>query len=249
MAGHSKWAQIKRKKAANDAKRGQHFTKLIREITVAARSGGGDPGMNPRLRLAVDTAKAANMPAENIDRAIRKGTGDLEGVQYQEIAYEGYGHGGAALYIETLTDNPNRTVAEIRFTMNKYGGSLGTSGSVAWQFERQGQIYVDAARCDEETTMLAALEAGALDLERADDQFVISTGMTEFAQVQETLRSEGIAVTGAELAMVPKNFVDVKGEDAQKLVRLMEMLEDLDDVQKVWTNAELDEAALAGAGA
>ena len=249
MAGHSKWAQIKRKKAANDAKRGQHFTKLIREITVAARAGGGDPAMNPRLRLAVDTAKAANMPAENIDRAIKKGTGELEGVDYQEIAYEGYGHGGAALYIETLTDNANRTVAEIRFTMNKYGGSLGTSGSVAWQFERQGQIYVDAARHDEETTMLAALEAGALDLERQDDQFVIATGMTEFSQVQEALRSQGIAFSGAELAMVPRNMVDVKGEDAQKLVRLMEMLDDLDDVQKVWTNAELDEAALTGAEA
>ena len=249
MAGHSKWAQIKRKKAANDAKRGQHFTKLIREITVAARAGGGDPAMNPRLRLAVDTAKAANMPAENIDRAIKKGTGELEGVDYQEIAYEGYGHGGAALYIETLTDNANRTVAEIRFTMNKYGGSLGTSGSVAWQFERQGQIYVDAARHDEETTMLAALEAGALDLERQDDQFVIATGMTEFAQVQEALRSQGITFSGAELAMVPRNMVDVKGEDAQKLVRLMEMLDELDDVQKVWTNAELDEAALTGAEA
>jgi YebC/PmpR family DNA-binding regulatory protein len=189
------------------------------------------------------------MPAENIDRAIKKGTGELEGVDYQEIAYEGYGHGGAALYIETLTDNANRTVAEIRFTMNKYGGSLGTSGSVAWQFERQGQIYVDAGRHDEETTMLAALEAGALDLERQDDQFVIATGMTEFAQVQEALRSQGITFSGAELAMVPRNMVDVKGEDAQKLVRLMEMLDDLDDVQKVWTNAELDEAALTGAEA
>lgn len=249
MAGHSKWAQIKRKKAVNDARRGQQFTKLIREITVAARAGGGDPGMNPRLRLAIDTAKAANMPAENIERAIKKGTGELEGVEYQEIAYEGYGHGGAALYIEALTDNPNRTVADLRFTMNKYGGSLGTSGSVAWQFDRKGQIYVDAKRHDEESTLMAALEVGAEDMQQSDDQFVITTGMTSFAQVQEGLRQAGIEIESAELAMVPKNMVDVKGEDAQKLVRLMEMIEELDDVQKVWTNAELDEAALAEAGA
>lgn len=249
MAGHSKWAQIKRKKAVNDARRGQQFTKLIREITVAARAGGGDPGMNPRLRLAIDTAKAANMPAENIERAIKKGTGELEGVEYQEIAYEGYGHGGAALYIEALTDNPNRTVADLRFTMNKYGGSLGTSGSVAWQFDRKGQIYVDAKRHDEESTLMAALEVGAEDMQQSDDQFVITTGMTSFAQVQEGLRQAGIEIESAELAMVPKNMVDVKGEDAQKLVRLMEMIEELDDVQKVWTNAELDEAALAEVGA
>ncbi len=249
MAGHSKWAQIKRKKAVNDNRRGQHFTKLIREITVAARAGGGDPGMNPRLRLAIDTAKAANMPAENIDRAIKKGTGELEGVDYQEIAYEGYGQGGAALYIETLTDNANRTVADIRFTMNKYGGSLGTTGSVAWQFDRKGQIYIDARRYDEETTLLAALDAGAEDMQRADDQFVITTEMTRFAQVQDALAGHGIAFDAAELAMVPKNMVDVKGDDAHKLIRLMEMIEELDDVQKVYTNAELDEAALAEAGA
>ncbi|MHB1169715.1 MAG: YebC/PmpR family DNA-binding transcriptional regulator [Longimicrobiales bacterium] len=249
MAGHSKWAQIKRKKAVNDNKRGQHFTKLIREITVAARGGGGDPGMNPRLRLAIDTAKAANMPAENIDRAIKKGTGELEGVEYQEIDYEGYGHGGAALYIEALTDNANRTVADLRFTMNKYGGSLGTSGSVAWQFDRKGQIYVDADRHDEESTLLAALEAGAEDMQQADGQFIITTGMTSFAQVQDGLREAGIDIESAELAMVPKNMVDVHGDDAQKLVRLMEMIEDLDDVQKVWTNAELDEAAFAEADA
>lgn len=249
MAGHSKWKQIKRKKAVTDQKRASQWTKIIREITVAAKMGGGDPDGNPRLRLAIDNAKAANMPNDNIDRAIKKGTGELEGVQYQEVAYEGYGHGGAALYIETLTDNANRTVADLRFTMNKYGGSLGTSGSVAWQFDRKGQIWVDAKRYDEESTLMAALEAGAEDMQTEDGQYIITTEMTSFAQVQDALRQAGIAIDSAELAMVPKNTVDVRGEDAQKLVRLMEMIEELDDVQKVSTNAELDEAALAEAGA
>ncbi|HEX9708527.1 MAG TPA: YebC/PmpR family DNA-binding transcriptional regulator, partial [Candidatus Thermoplasmatota archaeon] len=168
MSGHSKWSQIKRKKAIVDAKRGAHFTKLIREITVAAREGGGAPEMNPRLRLAVDTAKAANMPLENIERAIKKGTGELEGVSYEEIHYEGYGPGGVALYIETLTDNLNRTVAELRFTMGKHGGTMGTSGSVAWQFERKGQIWIDADKYDEDSVLMAALDAGALDAVRQD---------------------------------------------------------------------------------
>jgi YebC/PmpR family DNA-binding regulatory protein len=245
MAGHSKWAQIKRKKAANDAKRGQQFTKLIREITVAARSGGGDPGSNARLRLAIDTAKAGNMPAENIERAIRRGTGELEGVDYQEIAYEAYGPGGAALYIETLTDNAKRTVAEVRHTLNKHGGSLGTSGSVAWQFDRLGQIYVDAARYDEEATLLAALEAGAQDVVREDDVYVVTTPMASFAAVQDGLRAQGIAFDEAELAMVAKATIDVAGEDAARLVRLMDALDDLDDVQKVYTNARMDDAAFA----
>lgn len=247
MAGHSKWKQIKRKKAVTDAKRGQHFTKLIREITVAARSGGGDPSMNPRLRLAVDTAKAANMPAENIDRAIKKGTGELEGVQYQEISYEGYGPAGVALYIETLTDNPNRTVSEMRYVLSRNEGSLGTSGSVAWQFERKGQLYVDAKRYDEDATLLAALEAGAEDMRREDDLFVISTELASFATVQDGLRGSGIHVDQAELAMIAKNTVDVAGNDAQKLLKLLDALDDLDDVQKVHSNADIDEAAFAGA--
>lgn len=245
MAGHSKWAQIKRKKAVTDARRGQHFTKLIREITVAARSGGGDPSFNPRLRLAIDTAKAANMPADNIDRAIKKGTGELEGVDYQEIAYEGYGPAGVALYIQTVTDNPNRTVAEIRFVLNKYGGSLGTSGSVAWQFDRVGQIYVDASRYDEESTLMAALEAGANDLQREDDTFIITTDLTSFGAVQDALRERGISLADAELAMVPKATVDVAGAEAQKLIRLVDALDDLDDVQKVFMNANVDDAAFA----
>lgn len=245
MAGHSKWAQIKRKKAVNDTKRGQHFTRLIREITVAARAGGGDPNFNPRLRLAIDTAKAANMPADNIDRAVKKGTGELEGVDYEEITYEGYGPGGAAIYIETLTDNANRTVADLRFALNKHGGSLGTSGSVAWQFDRLGQIYIDAKRHDEEATLLAALEAGASDVQREDDSFVVTTDLPSFNSVQEGLREQGITFDEAELAMVARATVEVAGADAQKLLKLLDALDDLDDVQKVWSNADVDDAAFA----
>jgi YebC/PmpR family DNA-binding regulatory protein len=249
VAGHSKWAQIKRKKAVNDNKRGQHFTRLIREITVAARSGGGDPGTNARLRLAVDTAKQANMPAENIERAIKKGTGELEGVDYQEIQYEGYGPGGVAIYIETLTDNPNRTVSELRYVMSRNDGSMGTSGSVAWQFERKGQVYVDAARYDEDSTLMAALEAGAEDMRREDEIFVISTELASFTEVQDGLRGAGIQFDQAELTMVAKNTVDVGGGDALKLLRLLDALDDLDDVQKVHTNADIDDAAYAEAQA
>jgi YebC/PmpR family DNA-binding regulatory protein len=249
VAGHSKWAQIKRKKAVNDNKRGQHFTKLIREITVAARAGGGDPGMNPRLRLAVDTAKAANMPAENIDRAIKKGTGELEGVDYQEIPYEGYGPGGVALYIETLTDNANRTVSEIRYVLSRNEGSMGTSGSVAWQFERKGQIYIDATKHDEDATLMAALEAGAEDLRRDDDVYVVTTELASFNAVQEGLRSAGVRFDDAELAMIARNTVAVGGADAQKLLKLLDALDDLDDVQKVHSNADIDAAAYAEADA
>ncbi len=249
MAGHSKWAQIKRKKAVNDTKRGQAFTRLIREITVAARSSGGDVNFNPRLRLAVDTAKAANMPAENIERAIKKGTGELEGVHYEEIAYEGYGPGGAALYIETLTDNPTRTVAELRHALTKHGGSLGTSGSVSWQFDRLGQIYVSAGRYDEDSTLEAALEAGASDMKRDGDEYVISTDLPGFNAVQDAMLKRGITFESAELAMVPRASVDVSGDDAQKLVRLLDAIDELDDVQKVSSNANVDESAFAESGA
>lgn len=249
MAGHSKWKQIKRKKAINDQKRGANFTKLIREITVAARSGGGVPDLNPRLRLAVDTARAANMPNENIERAIKKGTGELEGVEYQEIAYEGYGPGGVAIYVETMTDNPNRTVAEVRFAMNKHGGSMGTSGSVAWQFERKGQIWVDAKRYDEDSVLMAALDAGALDVGRDGDSFLVTTDVSSFHAVQQALKKAGIEVDEAELAFVAQNTVGVAGEDAQKLLKLLDALEDLDDVQKVHTNADIDEKALEEVGA
>lgn len=245
MAGHSKWSQIKRKKAVNDTKRGQMFTKLIREITVAARFGGGDPDFNPRLRLAVDTAKAANMPNENIDRAIKRGTGELEGVNYEEIVYEGYGPGGVALYIETLTDNQNRTVAEVRHILDKNGGNLGTAGSVAWQFDRKGFIYIPGEATDEERVFDAAIDAGAQDVTGEDGEYVVTTEAAHFHEVQETLRGTGLDVSSAELAMVAKNEVDVGGKDGERLVRLLEALDDHDDVQKVHSNANLDDDVLA----
>lgn len=247
MAGHSKWAQIKRKKAVTDAKRGAHWTKIIREITVAAREGGGNPDFNPRLRLAVDTAKAANMPAENIERGIKKGTGELEGVSYEEIAYEGYGPGGVALYIETLTDNGNRTVADIRHALGRNGGTLGTSGSVAWQFERKGQVVVGASATSEEALFEAAIEVGAEDVQREGDEFIVTCPFADFNAVQEGIKAAGIAVASAELAWIAKNEIAVGGADAARLMKLIEAIEDLDDVQKVHTNADIDEAALAEA--
>ncbi|HSH45904.1 MAG TPA: YebC/PmpR family DNA-binding transcriptional regulator [Longimicrobiales bacterium] len=249
MAGHSKWAQIKRKKAANDAKRGQMFTKLIREITVAAREGGGDPDMNPRLRLAVDTAKGANMPQDNIERAIQRGTGELEGVSYEEVVYEGYGPGGVALYIETLTDNLNRTVAEVRHALEKHGGNLGQSGSVAWQFERQGQIWLDADRYDEDSAMMAALEAGATDFRREDDAYAVTTDVSSFHKVQDGLKEQGVAFDDADLAMIARATVRVEGSEAQRLLKLLDALDDLDDVQKVHSNADIDEKVLSEVGA
>jgi YebC/PmpR family DNA-binding regulatory protein len=248
VSGHSKWAQIKRKKAVTDAKRGQHFTKLIREITVAARAGGGNPDGNPRLRLAVDTARAANMPNDNIERAIKKGTGDLEGVHYEEIVYEGYGPGGVGLYIEVVTDNANRSVAAIRSTLERNGGALGTTGSVAWQFERKGQIYVDASRYDEDRVLEAALEAGAEDVAREGTEFVVATMPPVFHQVQAALQAAGIEPSHAELSMIPKNEVEVTGKEAERLIKVIGLLEDQDDVQKVHSNANIDEKVLAEVG-
>ena len=247
MAGHSKWKQIKHKKALTDSKRAATWTKIIREITVAARAGGGDPAGNPRLRLAVDTARGANMPNENIERAIKKGTGELEGVNYEEITYEAYGPGGVAIMIESLTDNGNRTVADIRRWLSRNGGNLGTTGSVAWMFDRHGQIAVDGSRYDEAAVMEAALEAGALDMEVEEGGYTIVAGPTEFHAVQEALRQGGIEWENAELAMVPKSTVKVEGAEAGKLLKLLDALEDLDDVQKVYTNADIDEDSLAAA--
>lgn len=244
MSGHSKWATIKRKKAVTDAKRGKIFTKLIREITVAARDGGGDPDFNPRLRLAVDNAKAGNMPAENITRAIKKGTGELKGVSYEEIAYEGYGPGGIALYIETLTDNQKRTVADVRHILTKLGGSLGTTGSVGWQFDRKGQIYVDASRYTEESVFEAAIEAGAEDVESAGEEFIITTEANTFPNVQEEMKAAGIEFERAGLSWVPQNEVRVEGRDGEKLMKLLDALDDIDDVQQVSSNADIDEEIL-----
>lgn len=247
MAGHSKWSQIKRKKAATDQKRAAVWAKMIREITVAAKSGGGDPDGNPRLRLAIDTARAANMPNDNIDRAIKKGTGDLEGVDYEEVTYEAYGPAGVALFIETLTDNMNRTVADIRHALGKHGGNLGTNGSVAWMFDNKGQIVFDAARYDEATVLEAVLEAGAEDMETEDGELFVYTSVNDFHTVQDTLRERGLEWEDAELAMIPKTMVPVTGSDAETLLKLLDVLDDLDDVQKVYSNADFDEASIVQA--
>ena len=244
MAGHSKWSKIKRKKAANDRKRGKMFTKLIREITVAARDGGGDPEFNPRLRLAIDTAKAADMPQDNIDRAIKRGTGELEGVDYEETTYEGYGPGGVALYIEALTDNMNRTVADLRHVLEKYGGNLGQNGSVAWQFERKGRVYIDAGRYDEDAAMLAAVEAGAEDFSVQDDEYEVTTDVASFHKVQDGLRAQGVEFEEAELVMIPNATIRVEGTEAERLLKLLEALDDLDDVQNVHSNADIDESVM-----
>ncbi len=245
MAGHSKWKQIKHYKAATDAKRGAHFTKLIREITMAAKLGGGDPAGNPRLRTAIDTAKAASMPKENIERAVKKGTGDLEGVDYQEITYEGYGPGGVAILIFSLTDNPTRTVAEIRHKLSRAGGNLGAANSVSWMFERKGQLYIDSTTYPEDDALEAALDAGAEDFKAENEQYEITTDPAVMHTVKSALEAKGYEVTGAEIASVPRNLVNVSGKTAESLVRLLEGLEDLDDVQRVAANCdvEMDEPA------
>ena len=245
MAGHSKWKQIKHKKAITDAKRASSWTKVIREITVAAKAGGGDPAGNPRLRTAIDAAKAVNMPNENIDRAVKKGTGELEGQSYEELTYEGYGPGGTAIFIETTTDNPNRTVAEIRYVFSRNNGNLGATGSVAWMFDRKGQLYLDATKYDEEKALEAALESGAEDFVREGDQYVVSTEPATFHAVRDALEAKQYAVDEAELAMVPKNTVKVEGADAERLIKLLEALEELDDVSKVFSNFDIDASELA----
>ena len=244
MAGHSKWKQIKHYKAATDAKRGAQFTKLIREITMAAKLGGGDPAGNPRLRTAIDAAKAASMPKDNIERAVKKGTGDLEGVEYVEVTYEGYGPGGVAMLIFALTDNATRTVAEVRHKLSRFGGNLGATNSVSWMFERKGQIYLDAGKLDEDTAMEAALEAGAEDFAREDDQFIVTTEPNELHAVKTALEDKKLAVAESEIAYIPKNTVRVEGKDAESLMKLLEELEDLDDVQKVAANFDIDVAEM-----
>ena len=248
MAGHSKWKQIKRKKAVTDSKRGAVFTKLIKEITVAARFGGGDPAGNPRLRTAIDAAKAENMPSENIERAIKKGTGQLEGVIYEEIMYEGFGPGGAAILVQATTDNQNRTVSEVRFLFSRHGGHLGAQNSVAWMFDKKGLITLDASQVDEDAALEAALDAGAEDMTRDGDQYLVTTTPATFHAAQDALKKNGFAPSSAEIAMVPKNTVKVEAGDASKLLALMEALEEHDDVSKVFSNFDIDAETLAAVG-
>jgi YebC/PmpR family DNA-binding regulatory protein len=245
MAGHSKWKNIKHYKAAADAKRGAVFTKLIREITVAAKAGGGDPDGNPRLRTAIDAARAQSMPKDNIDRAIKKGTGELEGVDYTEVLYEAYGPGGVALMIQALTDNPVRTVADVRAKLSRNGGNLGTTGSVAFMFDRKGRIYLPA-NGDEDTMMELALDAGASDFAREDDTFAITTEPTELHAVKDALERKGLTIGEAKLEWLPQNTVSVTGDDAKQLLKLLDTLDDLDDVQNVEGNFDIDESALDG---
>ncbi len=247
MAGHSKWKQIKHYKAATDAKRGALFTKLIREITMAAKMGGGDPAGNARLRVAIEAARAKSMPKENIDRAIKKGTGELEGVDYQEVTYEGYAHGGVALIIDAVTDNPTRTVADVRHKMSRGGGNLGTPNSVSFLFEKKGLLTIPVSvNSDEDAMLEAALEAGAEDFRREDEEtYVVTTDPASFHAVKQALEEKGITASEAELAMVPKTTVTVSGPDVESLLKLIESIEDLDDVQKVWANFDTDDADLA----
>jgi YebC/PmpR family DNA-binding regulatory protein len=241
MSGHSKWHTIKHKKGAADAKRGKIFTRLIKELTVAARNGGGDPDMNPRLRTIVAEAKANNMPRENIERAIRRGTGEEPGVSYEEITYEGYGPGGVALLVQTLTDNKNRTVGEIRHVFTKYNGNLAAENSVAWMFARKGQIVVEKSKADEEKLLNAALDAGAEDVNDDGGAWEVVTAPESFEAVRDAIKALGIELASAEVAMVPQNYVKLVGKEAQAMLKLFEALDDHDDVQHVWANFDIEE--------
>ncbi len=245
MSGHSKWSTIKHKKAAQDAKRGKIFTKLIKEITVAARLGGGDPAANPRLRAAIDAAKAQNMPKNNIERAVKKGTGELEGVSYEEVTYEGYGPGGVAVLVETITDNRQRTVAEVRHIFAKRGGSMGEPGSVAWIFEKKGLIVIEKSKVDEDTLMDVALEAGAEDIQDSGTEWEIETRPENLEKVKKALEDADIEILSAEVSMVPSNTIDIQDEkQAEQLMKLMNALEDNDDVQHVYANFDIPDELL-----
>ena len=241
MSGHSKWHTIKHKKGAADAKRGKVFTRLIKELTVAARSGGGDPDMNPRLRTIVTEAKASNMPRENIERAIRRGTGEEPGVTYEEMTYEAYGPGGVALLIETLTDNKNRTVGEIRHLLGKHAGNLAAENSVAWMFSRKGQIFVEKGKIDEDKLLAAALDAGADDMNDDESGWEIVSAPERFEAVRDAVKALGVEPASAAIAMVPQNYVKLVGKEAQQMLKLMEAIEDHDDVQHVWANFDVEE--------
>ena len=245
MSGHSKWSTIKHKKAATDAKRGKIFTKLIKEITVAARLGGGDPSANPRLRAAIDAAKGQNMPKSNIERAVKKGTGELEGVSYEEITYEGYGPGGVAVLVETITDNRQRTVAEVRHLLSKRGGNMGEPGSVSWVFEKKGLVVIEKDKVDEETLMDVALEAGADDIRDEGSEWEVETSPETLPAVRDAIKEAGIEIISAEVSMVPSNTVKLEDEkQAKQMLLLMEALEENDDVQNVYANFDIPEEIL-----
>jgi len=239
MSGHSKWSSIKHKKALKDARRGKLFTKFIKEITVAARMGGGDVNANPRLRTAVTTARQNSMPADNIDRAIKKGTGDLEGVTYDEVTYEAYGPGGVAILVQTLTDNRNRTVADLRSIITKHGGNLATAGAVSWMFQKRGLITVERAGVDEDRVMEVALEGGAEDVREAGDILEVLTAPEQFDRVKEALDAAKIAAASAEVTSIPSSTVAISGKPAEQMVRLLEAVEDHDDVQNVSSNMDI----------
>ncbi len=241
MSGHSKWHSIKHKKGAADAKRGKVFTRVIKELSVAARLGGGDPDSNPRLRTVIADAKAVNMPADNIKRAIRRGTGDEPGVSYEEVVYEGYGPGGAALMIDVLTDNRNRAVGEVRHVLTKHGGNLGESNSVAWMFAKKGYIVVEKSGVDEETLMTAALDSGAEDLRDDESNWEIITPPEALPAVRDAVQGLGVQPAAADVAMLPQSYIKLAGKTAQQMLKLMEALEDLEDVRHVWSNFDIEE--------
>jgi len=241
MSGHSKWHSIKHKKGAADAKRGKVFTRIIKELTVAARVGGGDADSNPRLRTVIDAAKAVNMPADNIKRAIRRGTGEEPGVSYDEVTYEGYGPGGAALLIDTLTDNKNRTVGELRHLLSKHGGNLGETNSVAWMFDKKGYLVVEKSKADEETLMAAVLDAGADDMKDDGDNWEIVCPPDLFTAVHDAVKALSIETITAEVSMIPQNYVKLEGKTAQQMLKLMEVLEEHDDTKQVWSNFDIEE--------
>ena len=244
MSGHSKWSTIKRKKGKADAERGKLFTRLIKEITVAARHGGGDESANNRLRAAVQAAKGANMPAANIEKAIKRGTGELPGVNYEEMTYEGYGPSGVAVYMEVLTDNKNRTVADIRHLLTKYGGSLGETGSVAWMFTKKGVIVIDESNTNEEDLMMLTLDAGAEDIDHEDGFFTVTTEVANFEAVKKVLEDNSVAYESAELTMEPANLIQVEGKSAESVLKLMDALEDHDDVQNIYSNFDIDDSVI-----
>lgn len=245
MSGHSKWATIKRDKEKTDSARGKTFSKVIKEITIAARMGGGDPANNPRLRTAIAAAKASNMPSNNVDRAIKKGTGELEGVNYEEITYEAYAPGGTALLIEVTTDNRNRAISEIRHLIGKHGGNMGESGSVGYMFNRKGQIIISAAGTDEDTLMMAALEAGADDVAASGDVFTVTTTPDTLEPVREALAAAKFNIESAEVAQVPTSLVPVDASAAKSVLKLIDLLDEQDDVQHVWSNVDIPDEIMA----